>query len=170
MQMSLKSVCFLSYGLLLIFFDNRLNAQNPDFDQVRVSLSVQNEPVKKVLSDIELQIPYRFAFNSELIDRQKNISLDVRNMPLDTVLYLILDPVSISYSIIGNQIVLQETAAPKGVTISGYVRDSITGEPLPQAILYIPSKQIATFANNYGFYSITLDRSDSIALMISYIG
>ncbi|HEX2394308.1 MAG TPA: secretin and TonB N-terminal domain-containing protein, partial [Bacteroidales bacterium] len=139
-------------------------------NNTRVSLSVNNVPLQRVLSDLELQIPFRFAFNSELIARQKNITLDVRNMKLDTVLNQILNQTSINYSIIGNQIVLQEVANPLRVTISGYVLDSITGEALPQAILYLPEKQMAAYANNYGFYSITLSRSDTIDLMISYIG
>src|SRR5512133_132549 len=168
MRMNQKKVLVLSYLLMLLIFGARLSAQDPELEHTRVSLSVQNETMQKVLSDLELQIPYRFAFNSELIARQKKITLDARDMPLDTVLYIILDPASITYKVIGNQIVLQETD-PR-VTISGFVRDSVTGEPLPQAILYVPARHMATYANNYGFYSITLPKSDSSELWISYIG
>src|SRR5512138_1837474 len=159
MRMNQKKVLVLSYLLMLLIFGARLSAQDPELEHTRISLSVQNETMQKVLSDLELQIPYRFAFNSELIARQKKITLDARDMPLDTILYIILDPASITYKIIGNQIVLQETTDPR-VTISGFVRDSDTGEPLPQAILYVPARHMATYANNYGFYSITVPKSD----------
>ena len=165
-----NTVRVLNYLLLFLFICTRLQAQNLDFGNTSVSLSVDNVPLQKVLSDLELQIRYRFAFNSELIASQKNITVDVRDMKLDSVLNQIFYKTSITYSIIGNQIVLQETENPTRVTISGYVRDSLTGETLPQAILYLPEKQMAAYTNNYGYFSITVSKPDIVNVMISYIG
>ncbi len=65
-------------------------------------------PLSGVLTLIEQQVPYKFAFNTELIARQKNITLDVQNKPLDEIIHLVLNGTSISYIVIDNQIVLQE--------------------------------------------------------------
>jgi hypothetical protein len=41
-------------------------------------------------------------------------------------------------------------------TISGYIKDSTTGENLPGATIYIKETGTGTVANSYGFYSISL--------------
>jgi hypothetical protein len=147
-----------------------VQAQDPVLSNTLVSVTAKDMPLQNLLAIIEMQIPYRFAFNSELIARQKNISVDVRNMPLDELLLMILQGTHISYSMIGNQIVLQEGSRSPQVTINGYVKDSLTGESLPDAIIYLPERKAYTYANNYGFYSITQNKADSLDIVISYVG
>lgn len=57
------------------------------------------------------------------------------------------------------------------VTLSGYVSDAKTGERLIAATVYLPALQIGTRTNNYGFFSITLDKqSEPRELVVSYLG
>ena len=56
------------------------------------------------------------------------------------------------------------------VTISGYVEDASSGEKLIGCNIYHTASQSGTVSNTYGFYSITLEKADSILLTISYIG
>lgn len=163
-------ILIFNYLIMFVFGGANSYAQERNLINARVSISADNVPLKKVLADIERQIQYKFAFNSDLVAAQKNITLDAVDVRLDTLLNNILDPSTISYRIIGNQIVLQGVGIPTRVTISGYVRDSLSGEMLPQAILYLPKNQMSTYTNNYGFYSITLKKEDSIELFISYMG
>ena len=83
---------------------------------------------------------------------------------------LVLKGTSIGYSIIDNQIVLQEISKPARITISGYIKDSLSGESLPQAIIYLPEYNLYTYSNNYGFFSITQNKADSLNIIISYVG
>jgi hypothetical protein len=53
--------------------------------------------------------------------------------------------------------------------LSGYVRDGKSGESLPGASLYFPSRSGGTTTNAYGFYSITLP-ADTYSVEVSYIG
>ncbi len=55
-------------------------------------------------------------------------------------------------------------------TISGYVREAISGESLIGVNIYLSDHKIVTVTNTYGFYSLTLPESDSIALVVSYVG
>lgn len=55
-------------------------------------------------------------------------------------------------------------------TISGYVRESVSGESLIGVNIYLPDHEIGTVTNTYGFYSLTLPASDSIVLAFSYVG
>ncbi len=54
-------------------------------------------------------------------------------------------------------------------TISGFVKDSETGEVLIGANLYNPKLQNGTATNSYGFFSYTT-KEDSVELIVSYIG
>lgn len=55
-------------------------------------------------------------------------------------------------------------------TISGYVKEAISGESLIGVNIYISDHKTGTTTNNYGFYSITLPASDSLKLIVSYVG
>jgi hypothetical protein len=54
-------------------------------------------------------------------------------------------------------------------TISGYVKDSETGEDLIGATIYIHELESGTVTNTYGFYSLKLDQA-SYTLSYSYVG
>ena len=55
-------------------------------------------------------------------------------------------------------------------TISGYVRDSTSGEPLIQATVLGNTNGQGTVTNSYGYYSLTLPASDTLQLRVSYVG
>jgi hypothetical protein len=55
-------------------------------------------------------------------------------------------------------------------TISGYVREVISGESLIGVNIYRTDHKIGTVTNTYGFYSLTLPAADSVGLVISYVG
>ncbi len=59
-------------------------------------------------------------------------------------------------------------SAQEHVTISGYVRDSGTGEDLIRATVQLVGSSIGTVTNLYGFYSLTVPK-DETHLQISYI-
>ena len=54
-------------------------------------------------------------------------------------------------------------------TISGYLRDGTSGEPLISANIFDQNSDQGTVTNVYGFYSLTLP-ADSVSLSFSYIG
>ncbi len=59
--------------------------------------------------------------------------------------------------------------AQKKYTISGYLKDSQTGESLIGANLYCKNHEVGTVANPYGFYSLTLPQG-KVDLIFSYVG
>jgi hypothetical protein len=62
------------------------------------------------------------------------------------------------------------TAQVKKYTVSGYVREAVSGELLTGVTVYLPESKTGTVTNTYGFYSITLPASGSIELIFSYVG
>jgi hypothetical protein len=55
-------------------------------------------------------------------------------------------------------------------TISGYVKEAVSGESLIGVNIYLSDHKTGTVTNTYGFYSMTIPASDSIMLVVSYVG
>ncbi len=146
-----------------------LQAQIKSNDEIRVTIDVKNEPLYKVLTYIEQQTSFRFAYNSDLILEQKNITYRASNMKIADLLNALFEGTPITYNIIGNQIVLQKYVSEK-ITISGYIKDKKSGESLIGTSIYLPEVRSGVASNNYGFYSLTVPASDSLKLEISYVG
>jgi len=68
-----------------------------------------------------------------------------------------------------NSLFAQESSSESKVTISGYVKDSSSGEALIGAAMYIKELQKGTNANAYGFYSLTLPKG-KYTLIVNFIG
>jgi hypothetical protein len=153
-----------------LFSVKQSGAQEKKITEVRVSLSVKDRPLSEVLSLIESQTTYTFAYGTEIVREQRKISLEVSNMPLTELLGLLLNQTGLTYDIIGNQIVLHKMERPARITISGYVKDAGTGELLIGASIFMPGIQTGGFSNNYGFFSVTIPPSDSADMEISYVG
>src|SRR5450759_4684579 len=158
--------------LILCLFLNSgtIGAQEKDPSGISISLDVNNVPLSKVLQLIEQQTTYKFAYKTDLIAEQKTRSLKVHEMPLNELLSLLFTGTHISFSFIDNQVVLEEIYPPKIITISGFVKDSASGESLTGALVYIPSLNTGTYSNSYSFYSISINETDSLEIVVYYIG
>jgi outer membrane receptor for ferrienterochelin and colicin len=66
--------------------------------------------------------------------------------------------------------VFQTIYAQNKVTISGYIREKGSKELLIGVNVYLPNSAIGTSSNTYGFYSLTLPKTDSITLTYSFVG
>ena len=62
------------------------------------------------------------------------------------------------------------TAYAQTYTLSGYVRDAQSGEPLIQATVLNRATGTGVATNRYGYYSLTLSATDSLQLRVSYVG
>ncbi|HEX9514099.1 MAG TPA: TonB-dependent receptor [Puia sp.] len=155
---------------LSFFFLQPVAAQEKARTEVHISIDVKDRPFQEVLSIIEYKTSFIFAYGIELVRQQKNVSITAVDISLQDLLTLLLRGTSLTYHIIGQQIVLQRIIPPSGITLSGYIKDLRTGETLPGASITIPAAGVGTSSNNYGFYSITLPYSDTLNLEVTYVG
>ena len=58
----------------------------------------------------------------------------------------------------------------QNTTISGYIKDAKTGETIIGATIYNTNTKNGVGSNLYGFYSITIPRTDTIGLVFSSLG
>src|SRR5260221_573743 len=157
-------------ALLSFFIHQPVVAQEKTIAELRISINVKDRPFQEVLSIIEYRTPYTFAYGKAHVQEQKKVSITAVNILFQDLLTLLLQGTSLTYHIIGHQIVLQDIVQPSSITLSGYIKDSRSGESLPGASITIPAAGAGTSSNNYGFYSITVPYSDTIRMEISYVG
>lgn len=132
-----------------------------------VTVNIKNRPLPEALAIIETRVPIRFAYPTDLLHNQPNVSITATAMPLKDLLAALFHQTTLSYKLIGDQVVLQAPTLSR-ITLHGYIRDARTGEVLIGASIY--SDTTGTLSNNYGFYSLTMNIRDSTAVEASYIG
>jgi len=66
-------------------------------------------------------------------------------------------------------LILSITSFAQKYTISGYVKEAATGEDLIGANVYVKEISKGATTNNYGFYSLTLEKGE-YTLIVSFIG
>lgn len=109
MKVHLKlKFCILT--MLLFLNTSWIKAQD-----ATVSINVTRSSLKQVFSEIEKQTTYRFSYRSGLLDSRRDISLNVRNSSVSSVLNTVLKNRPLSYNIISSKsIVISEKAVPQG--------------------------------------------------------
>jgi len=67
-------------------------------------------------------------------------------------------------------LIISQFAFSQTYTVSGFVKDAASGESLIGANVYDQISGKGIVSNAYGFYSLSFSDSDSIKLMVSYVG
>jgi len=151
------------------------------YSQVEISLDVQNQPIIKVLDEIESETDLRFIFGSEIYDFQKLISLSVEKAKLNEVIKLIFEN-RLSYDLNENVVLLKKSiekqiavnkiqtktelnilkTKPEDVIqiiVNGTVTDS-KGNPLPGASVIESGTDNGTTTDFDGNFSLTVDEEN----------
>ena len=72
-----------------------------------ITYSASNKSLTDVLHDIEQISPYRFSYNSDIIQADKTISITITNASINAFLAKIL-PSKYNYTIVGTQVIITE--------------------------------------------------------------
>lgn len=125
----IKRVVLLTISIVCITF---FSFANPVLEK-RISIHVEKQSLQKVFSAIEMQVNITFAFQSNVLDPNRLVSLHATNEQLGTVIKKLLDPLQLSFFAVDNQIIIfrpkKENANKKNVytdTVLMVVYDTIT--------------------------------------------
>lgn len=159
---------FLFLVISLLTFTAAASAQ-------RVSISLNNVKVEKVLSAITKQTGLSVAYSKQVVNLERKVSIQVEDTDVAMVLEKIIADTNLSYEIKNNKIYLFEkraaTTAP-AVTqqkkqISGTVTDS-KGEPIIGANVVIKGTTTGTITDVDGHFDFEV--TNNVTLLVSYIG
>ena len=154
------------------------NAQGNKIKSQNVTLSVKNEPVQKVLNEIEKQTGYLFVVNQN-VDTKRKVSLEAKSKNVKDVLSSMFAKSGVKYVFQGHNILLSSTmakgdvaekAAAKPRTLSGSVVDN-AGEPLIGANVRVKGNDKVGVVTDYdGKFNLSGNFSNNTVLSVSYIG
>ncbi|MHB9140712.1 MAG: TonB-dependent receptor, partial [Paludibacter sp.] len=71
---------------------------------------------------------------------------------------------------IGMAILATSSMVSQNITLSGYIKDEHSTESLIGASIFSSNYKIGALTNEYGFYSITIPKADTLGFVFSYIG
>ncbi|WP_341837309.1 TonB-dependent receptor [Chitinophaga pollutisoli] len=138
-----------------------------------VTMRLKDVPIKTVLLKIQKQTGLDFLIDESILESAGRVSLDVKGMPVSSVLKLCLEDKPLSYSISNGRIVVKprqpeiSTAAPAYIKISGVIRDT-EGNVLIGASVVVKDTKRGVVTDENGAF--TIDADPGATLIISFIG
>ena len=151
-------------------------AQNNILNQ-KISLNVHNEPLWKVLTIISGQSGALFSYSVSNLENNTTITLIADRKTVGQILTELSHTAGFTFYCVEKQIIIKSIPedfkdsipSKKRIIISGFVRDSESGEPLLGASVFSKFTATGTITNGYGFFSLQVPEGNN-QLQISYIG
>ena len=162
MKRFLSICCFLLFTLSIV-------AQSP-LEKV-IDFSVYDLPLDKTLNYLMEVADVDIAFSHTVLSVDRRITVRIEQQTVGYVLGYLLRGEPVGVELVGEQILLIPKAPEpeRRFTVSGYLSDASSGEPLIGANVYSKELNKGTTTNPYGFYSLTLPVG-SWQLSVSYLG
>ncbi len=172
----------VSLFLVSMAYATRLPGQN--LLEKQVSVNAENKSLKEVLAGIEKDTKTKFMYSPKAIRAERRISVDLDAKPLGKVLEVLLAPLSISFRVSGDFIVLSQQINTKPTsqregdaaddtpiterTVKGKVTDE-ANVGLPGVNILIKGTQMGTASDAEGNYSLSIP-DGQVVLVYSYVG
>ncbi|WP_157274036.1 TonB-dependent receptor [Pedobacter sp. BAL39] len=140
-----------------------------------ITLSEKQIPITTVFNRIKQQSGYRFFWESRQLSDVK-VSIDLKDVPLETALKRLFKGLPYTYSIAKKSIVIIEAPVPEPEEafrylqriVTGVVYDE-TGGPIPGATVKVQGTERGAVTNMDGKFSIQVNK-DTEVLVFSYVG
>jgi len=132
----------------------------------RLDFTGENRSIPEVLDALAKASGLEIAYADNFFKNSPPISKEFKNEKLRTILKEILYGPGIEFKFSKGTILLYR---PRTYTLSGFVLDEESGEALVGASIHCRALKRGTFANEYGFFSITLPKGTH-DLEFRYVG
>ncbi|TRZ45434.1 SusC/RagA family TonB-linked outer membrane protein [Robertkochia solimangrovi] len=169
--------------LLVAFSFCQLHAYTFYGQKNKVSISIEKATVKQIFNEIERQTDYTFFYNSDDVDTNRNISINLKQQPLEKVLDVIFkESTDISYKIMGTHIIVTKKSFYAKMmvqlfgkqdppvyqqNINGIVTD-VSGYAFPGVYIVNVNTSKGVVTDMEGKFSISATVNDTLS--ISHIG
>lgn len=105
---------------------------------MKLSLKIESEPLANALKTIEDAGDFRFAYSNQDIDLSREVSLSVKDKPLEDILRMIFPGQEIVFREKGNKVLILKASAPTIYqTVRGTILEAETNQPIPGANVII---------------------------------
>jgi TonB-linked SusC/RagA family outer membrane protein len=166
-----KILISMKITLLLFLISAAQVFGNVYSQNTKLSLNLQNVSIIDVLEIIEDQSEFRFLYNNDLIDSEKNLNIKVSDKQVDEILDKVLKGTNSSYSVLENNLIVITPVKIQGqqeLKITGKITAS-NGEPLIGAAISVKGTTTGTISDVDGNFMLVVP-SANVLLVASYIG
>lgn len=169
-----KGICSILLTMKLILaliIITSLNVSGHVYSQEdKMNLSVEGKSVRDVLKTIEKQSSYRFFFSDDFAGLDQPVSLNVKNVSIETVLSMLFKNSMTSFSLLENHVVvLSPFSLAQQKKVVGKVIDGSNDEPLAGVNVIIEGTSLGVITDKDGKFSLDLP-NDNGTLIFSFIG
>lgn len=169
--------------MLLCGFAVARESSGQDVLNKYITLEVENTELSKVLSLIERQTEVRFLYSPSVVKVDRKVSVKANNKKMESVLEDLFEPLSISFTVSDNRILLksdrretglipiqseERPARPVEQTVTGKVTDE-DGEGLPGVSVLVKGTQKGTTTDQSGEYRLSVANGQAV-LVFSFVG
>jgi hypothetical protein len=134
----------------------------------KFSYSAKNKPLKQVLQELEKQNDLHFSFNPDQIKAQANITIEVNNADIETILGQILASTNLSFELINEKFIVIKKMDARYIQL--IVQDGKTGEGLPFTNLRLVNSDLGKVADQDGKLEIIVPDPIHAQLELSFLG
>lgn len=137
----------------------------------KIDMKIEKASIVKVLEKIEDETEFFFFYNNQVINLDKQVSIDVKGRTIDQILNEVFKNTNVEYTINNRQIILSLNGVPsmqQQKSVSGKVTDS-SGAPLPGVSVVVKGSTNGTITDSDGRYSLS-GLSQNTILQYSFVG
>lgn len=158
--------CFLLLSMSLAYGNT--------YSQVKLSLSVRNSELEKVLEEITEKTGYHFVYSSDLLRQAGKVSVSVKEKDIRDVLTACLKGTNLGFRIEDNFIIVSPHLAPsrepqKQTVFTGSVKDK-EGLPLPGVTVVLKGTNSGVVTNPDGSFQLSVPEQTNPILIFSFVG
>jgi outer membrane receptor for ferrienterochelin and colicin len=137
----------------------------------RINIQFRGETLEAALELLYEKSGVPFSYSSEALPADKRITARFQRQTAAYIIKYLLTDTGLGWRVLGNQIVIYKLppAPERKYTISGFLYDAASGEPLIGAWLLDQNSRKPAVTNAYGFFSLTLPAGE-VNLLCSYLG
>lgn len=139
----------------------------------RLTLSFKQSTLPPILKEIRKQTQYDFMYNPKEIDMEQKISVEVKNVSLDSALRVCLAPFRLTYTI-KEKIIILRKQQPESInkvlqqTVIGWVKDK-KGNELPGVAVMLKGTSLGTVTDVQGRFKLSTPKGKNL-LNFTFIG
>jgi TonB-linked SusC/RagA family outer membrane protein len=130
---------------------------------VKITLDIKEGKIEQALAEIQKQSPYKFLYNTKLVDVEQKVTIKCKDVSLNDALDKLFAGKKISYKIVDNQIILsprnvddQENDKGSQIIVKGLINDISTDTPVPGVIVQVKGGKETVFSDQKGYYEISV--------------
>ncbi len=165
-----KIILIMKLSTILIFLGILQVSASVYSQQTKITFTMTDKTVKEVLDQIEQVTDFRFFYNENFTDLNKQVSIEAKDEKVEEILDGIFALSEISYKIMENNLIL---IAPNTLIqqqkVTGKITDASTSEPLAGVNVRVEGTSIGTISDVDGNYTIDVPTTD-VVLTFSFIG